>query len=251
MSDIYCTNCGAKAQDSQRFCANCGANIGVLQPAKPDEIITLPVIVHTLTGLPLIAHASLTYAVQAKTVELVDETAKLPPLKFDFNVDSIYDIARFKNNSILLTVWPKGAESASMFRIEFPDEVAATAFLNANPKNKAVGDDKVSQGSHRGLATTTVWPIAGLIVVVAALLAWYVPTGHSDVTHHDAVSNPLMATKAYDEGADFYLFNRCKMYVLVDGEKYSFPGTAQNDECTLANPADALKLMAYTRAGNN
>jgi hypothetical protein len=189
--------------------------------------------------------------VQAKRVELIDETAKVPPLRFDFNVDSIYDISRFKNNSVLLTVWPKGVESASMLRIEFPDEMAATAFLSANPKNKVVGDDRASQGTNRGLPTAGVWPVAGLIVVVAALLAWYVPTGHSDETHHDAVNNPFMATKAYDEGADFYVFNRCKMYVLVDGEKYSVPGTEQNDECTLANPADAFKLMAYTHAGNN
>lgn len=144
----------------------------------------------------------------------------------------------------MLTVWPKGAESASTLRIEFSDAMAATAFLNANPKNKVIGDERAS--NHGGLIL-----VIGLIVAVAAVIAWYVPTGHSDVTHHDAVNNPFMATKAYDEGADFYAFNRCKMYVLVDGEKYSFPGTEQNNECTLANPADAFKLMAYTHAGNN
>ena len=129
----------------------------------------------------------LTYAAQAKTVELVDETAKLPPFRFDFNVDSIYDISRYKNSSVLLTVWPKGAESASMLTIEFPDDIAATAFLTANPKNKVIGDKKASNHSGRLIL------VIGLVVAVATVVAWYVPTGQSEVTHHDAVTNPFYA----------------------------------------------------------
>lgn len=91
--------------------------------------------------------------------------------------------------------------------------------------------------------------VVGLLLAGAALIAWNVPVGHSDVTHHDA--NSVLSMKAYDAGAEFYLFNRCKMYVLVDGSKFTVPGDEQNGECTLANPADAFKLMAYTHINNN
>ncbi len=50
---------------------------------------------------------------------------------------------------------------------------------------------------------------------------------------------------------DSYLFNRCKMYVLVNGEKYTVAGDEQNDECALANPADAFRLIAYSSASDN
>jgi hypothetical protein len=96
--------------------------------------------------------------------------------------------------------------------------------------------------------------IMGVIVVaiaIAALFAWNEPTGNSEVEHHDAVRNALLSNKAYDSGADFYLFNRCDMFVVVDGKKYTVPGDEQNDECTIANPGDAFRLMAYTRAGSN
>ena len=113
--------------------------------------------------------------------------------------------------------------------------------------NRTINVGTKSTGGGLVLAVIMV----SVIIAGAMFLAWTVPTGQSTVTHHDAVSNPFLATKAYDSGADFYLFNRCDMFVLVDGKKYTVPGDEQNDECTIANPADAFKLMAYTHAGGN
>lgn len=93
--------------------------------------------------------------------------------------------------------------------------------------------------------------VLGVIISIGAYIAWHVPTGQSEIQHHAAVNNPFFSTKAYDSGADFYLFNRCDMFVVVDSKKYTVPGDEQNDECTLANPADAFKLTAYTRAGQS
>ena len=75
------------------------------------------------------------------------------------------------------------------------------------------------------------------------------PISHSAVQHRAADNNPFLPTKAYDYGADFYLFNRCTIYEIVEGEKYSLPGDETPRGCTLANPADAFKLSAFAEGG--
>jgi DNA-directed RNA polymerase subunit RPC12/RpoP len=42
VSDIYCTSCGAKVGDTQRFCGSCGTAIGALQVAKRAETTEIP-----------------------------------------------------------------------------------------------------------------------------------------------------------------------------------------------------------------
>jgi hypothetical protein len=85
-----------------------------------------------------------------------------------------------------------------------------------------------------------IWQIAAgniltlLILAFAGYLAWTTPVSSSEVTHHAATDT----TKAYDEGAEFYIFNRCSMYIVVDGKKGSFQGDEVYDECFLANPLD-------------
>jgi len=79
-----------------------------------------------------------------------------------------------------------------------------------------------------------------LTVIVLALVgysAWTMPISGSEVKHHAADST----TKAYDEGADFYLFNRCSMYIIVNGVKGAFAGQEVSDECFLANPLDGAR----------
>jgi hypothetical protein len=88
--------------------------------------------------------------------------------------------------------------------------------------------------------------IAGAVIVLGGYSALTQPISESAIEHHDA--NPLLSMKAYDSGAAFYVFNRCRMFIAVDGKRFFFPGDEQNGECTFANPADAFKMMAFTRA---
>jgi hypothetical protein len=82
-----------------------------------------------------------------------------------------------------------------------------------------------------------------LVLALAGYEAWTVPTTTSDVKHHAADET----NKAYDEGADFYLFNRCSMYIVVDGKKASFQGEEIADSCFLANPLDGAKESELTK----
>jgi len=93
--------------------------------------------------------------------------------------------------------------------------------------------------------------IALIVIVAAGYLVWTRPFSESDIQHHNANKNPYLPLRAYDSGADFYAFNRCSMFLVVDGKKFSFAGDEQNDECTWANPGDALKAMTFVRDDGN
>lgn len=85
------------------------------------------------------------------------------------------------------------------------------------------------------------------VLIALAIAVWNVPTGHSELQHRNAVANPYFPAKAYDSGADFFAFNRCRMLILVGGKKFTFAGDEQNDQCTFANAGDAIKAMAFVR----
>ena len=156
MSYVYCTSCGTKAQGNQRFCANCGAAISPVRSVEPVETTKTPVVIQTLTGPPLRVNALLAYTSQTKSLELFDETSKIPPTKVDFNADNTARLERYGKNSVLLTFWPKSAGLANVFRIDFPDEASATALMIAMPK-KGLGDEGLSGGaSSSGLSTLGV-----------------------------------------------------------------------------------------------
>lgn len=167
MSYVYCTSCGAKAEDTQRFCGKCGTAVAAARLAEPVETTKTQVVVQTLSGPPLRTQALLTYSPQARTMELFDDTSTMPAIKVDFNADSIARLESFGKKSALLTFWPKAAGLSSILRIDFPDEASATAFMIAMPK-EGVGKDRLQErASSSGVSTMGVLILLVGIGIVA------------------------------------------------------------------------------------
>lgn len=121
-------------------------------------------------------------------------------------------------------------------------QALGTAPLQSAPPRKASG---------LGSASPAIVPIAGIAITVLTIggyWLWNTPTSTSAVEHHAADNTSILKTKAYDGGADFYFFDRCSMYIVVDGKKWVFPGEKLNDSCGLANSADAFREMQLTSA---
>ena len=95
---------------------------------------------------------------------------------------------------------------------------------------------------------TLLVSFAIMVAVAGGYFAWTTPIAESDLIHTPADHNPYLPMKAYDHGADFYLFNRCTVFEIVDGQKFSVPGDDTPLGCTIADPADAFKLAAYTQS---
>jgi hypothetical protein len=88
-----------------------------------------------------------------------------------------------------------------------------------------------AQGAKRRTKPLLVAVTALVCVAIAGYCAWTVPIKHTYGEAHFP----------WVEGADFYLFNRCDMFVILPRQKWTFPGQEQNGACALANPADAFR----------
>lgn len=142
MSQSFCTNCGAKAAEAQRFCGDCGKALSASQSVSEKNVRTVEVKIESLNGPSLRTNALLTYVSQVRTLKLADASLTVSPITVDFIEDTSARLSRCGKRTAQLRFRQRAVNSTSDLLIDFPDETSLEAVINAMARKRVSKNDQ-------------------------------------------------------------------------------------------------------------